>query len=91
MWSPREEVSGIAPDGRCFCDVFRAVLEAGTGRKFQGDDNEHWVERTAPIVKALLHARYFLEMAVKYAAQLETPPQSLPSGWAAMLSLYGIR
>ena len=84
-------LAGIAPEGRCFCDFFRAILEAGTGRKFQGDDNEHWVERTAPIVQAFLHARYFLEMAVKYAAELDKPPQGLPSGWAALLCLYGIR
>ena len=84
-------LTGMAPEGRSLCKFFREIVEAGTGRKFQGDDNDHWVERTAPIVQAFLHARYFLEMAVKYAAQLEKPPQMMPSGWAAMLTLYGIR
>lgn len=84
-------LTGIAPEGRGFCDLFRAILEAGTGREFQNEDNQHWIERTAPIAQAFLHARYFLEMAVKYAEELDKPPQLLPSGWAAMLSLYGIR
>jgi hypothetical protein len=61
------------------------------GREFSQDDNAHWVERTAPIVEAFLHARYFLEMAAKYAVELEEPPQLMPSGWAALLSLYGLR
>jgi hypothetical protein len=30
-------------------------------------------------------------MAVKYAAELDTTPQLLPYGWAALLELYGIR
>ena len=84
-------LTSIAPEGRSLCEFFREIVQTGTGREFQTEDNQHWVERTAPIVQAFLHARYFLEMAVKYAAQLEKPPQSLPSGWAALLCLYGIR
>ena len=85
------ELTGIAPEGRGFCKLFLTVLEPGLGRAFSPEDNAHWVERTAPIVEAFLHARYFLEMAVKYAAELEEPPQLMPSGWAALLSLYGLR
>jgi hypothetical protein len=33
---------------------------------------------TRPILEAFFHARYFLEMAVRYA-DLETPPEVLPS------------
>jgi hypothetical protein len=55
------------------------------------EDNQHWVERAGPIVQAFLHPRYFLEMAVKYAAQLDEPPEAMPSGWAALLCLYGLR
>jgi hypothetical protein len=84
-------LKNIAPEGRSFCDLFGAILEAGTGREFTLDDNAHWVERTAPIVEAFLHARYFLEMAVRYEAELAEPPQVMPSGWAALLSLYGLR
>jgi hypothetical protein len=81
----------IAPENQPFCDFFQTILRAGTGRKFELEDNHHWVERAAPIVQAFLHARYFLEMAVKYGAQLEKSPQRMPSGWAALLELYGIR
>ena len=81
----------IAPERQPFCDFFQAILRAGTERKFKLEDNQHWVERAAPIVQAFLHARYFLEMAVKYSAELKEPPQTLPSGWASLLELYGIR
>jgi hypothetical protein len=81
----------IAPEGRPFCRFFDEILQQGTGREFSLADNEHWLERAAPIVQAFFHARYFLEMAVKYAAELAEPPQAMPSGWAALLCLYGIR
>jgi hypothetical protein len=55
------------------------------------EDNQHWAERTAPIVQAFLHARYFLEMAVKYAEAFREPPKNMPSGWAALLCLYRMR
>jgi len=30
-------------------------------------------------------------MCVKYGRELEKPPEILPSGWAAVLYLYGLR
>jgi len=84
-------LSAIAPEGRPFCGFFRDILQLGTGQEFSPADNEHWLERAAPIVQAFLHARYFLEMAAKYATELEEPPQPMPSGWAALLCLYGLR
>jgi hypothetical protein len=86
-----EVFAAIAPDGHAFCDFFAEIVRAGTGKTFDLDDNNHWVERTAPIVQAFFHARYFLEMAVMYATKLTEPPQVLPSGWAALLCLYNIR
>ena len=44
-----------------------------------------------PIVEAFFHAKYFLEMAVRYGRTLESPPRKLPSGWAAFLYLYDLR
>jgi hypothetical protein len=32
-----------------------------------------------------------LGMVVRYGEQLDTPPQGLPSGWAAVLCLYHLR
>ena len=84
-------LAGIAPDGRAFGDCFAQIVAAGTGREFKMEDNQHWIERTAPIVQAFLHAKYFLEMAVKYADKFDAPPETMPSGWAAMLCLYGLR
>jgi hypothetical protein len=31
------------------------------------------------------------EMTLKYGRSLESPPRVLPSGWAAVLTLYGLR
>lgn len=42
------------------------------------------------ILEAFFHARFFLEMAVRYATLPECP-NPLPSGYAALLSLYGLR
>jgi tRNA(fMet)-specific endonuclease VapC len=41
-------------------------------------------------LEAFFHARFFLEMAVRYA-DLAAPPQPLPSGYAALLYLFGLR
>jgi hypothetical protein len=38
------------------------------------------------MVEAFFHARFFLEMAVRYA-HLEQPPNPLPSGYAGLLYL----
>ena len=38
----------------------------------------------------IVHARFFLEMAARYA-DLPIPPNPLPSGWAALLYLYELR
>lgn len=69
---------------------FLQLLEQGTGKTFQPDDNSRWTEATRPIVEAFFHARYFLEMAVRHAT-LQSPPSPLPSGYAALLYLYGLR
>ncbi|MEX0774692.1 MAG: hypothetical protein WD042_03140 [Phycisphaeraceae bacterium] len=81
----------IAPEDQPFCDYFAQLLREGTGREFTQEANADWVRQTAPIVQAFLHARYFLEMTVKYARELEAAPQIMPSGFAALLCLYGIR
>lgn len=69
---------------------FREIVEQGTGKTFTPADNADWTRVTRPIVEAFFHARFFLEMAVRYAT-LEEPPQALPSGYAALLYLYDLR
>jgi hypothetical protein len=72
-------------------EQFMRIVAEGTGRVFKPKDNSHWETAIRPILEAFFHARYFLEMAVKYGRELKTPPQTLPSGWAAVLYLYNLR
>ena len=70
---------------------FSTVVAEGTATAFEMEHNQRWLEVTRPIVEAFFHARFFLEMAVRYGRELEAPPRSLPSGWAAFLYLYDLR
>src|SRR5262249_45470441 len=74
-------LASLSPENRPFCDYFQQLLRAGTNRTFRPEVNDRWVEETAPIIHAFLHARYFLEMAVKYS-DIPEPPQPMPSGYA---------
>ena len=79
----------LAPD-RSLSLRFRAILEAGIKREFRPDTNANWDAMTRPIVEAFLHARFFLEMTVRYS-KLDRPPDPMPRGYAALLCLYGLR
>jgi len=70
---------------------FLDIVQQGTGKTFKNEDNQHWAEVTRPILEAFFHARYFLEMVVRYGRDLTGPPECLPSGWAAVLYLYNRR
>ena len=72
-------------------ESFCKILSEGTGKLFDSSHNKDWLKHTRPIVEAFLHAKYFLEMMVKYGRELVVAPQSLPSGWAAILTLYNTR
>jgi hypothetical protein len=43
----------VAPGGQPFCKFFDAILAAGLGRAFGPEDNDRWVERAAPVVRAI--------------------------------------
>ncbi len=70
---------------------FMEIISEGTGKEWQQDHNNAWSKHTRPILEAFFHARMMLELAVKYGRDLDTAPNMLPSGWAAVLCLYGIR
>jgi hypothetical protein len=70
---------------------FERILADGTGKEFTSDANKAWEATTRPLVEAFFHARFFLEIAAKYADEFEEPPQTLASGWAALLCLYNLR
>jgi hypothetical protein len=80
----------LAPQGRALDPWFLAIVRGGTGRTFVPEDNARWTEATRPILEAFFHARYFVEMALRYA-RVDEPPSLLPSGYAALLCLYGLR
>jgi hypothetical protein len=42
------------------------------------------------MLEAFAHAKFMIEMAVRYAGLLG-PPQPMPSGYAALLYLYDLR
>jgi hypothetical protein len=77
--------------GNRLCDWFEQIVADGTGAEFDAEHNRGWPGHTRPIVEAFLHARYFLEMMIKYGRELESPPEFLPFGWAAILELYNQR
>ena len=87
-----EVPESLAPEGARFPQMFREIIDAGAGGKeFEVAHSQEWTRHTRPFVEAFFHARFFLEMAVKYGKELETAPASLPSGWAALLCLCGMR
>ena len=69
---------------------FSKIITDGCVGEFQLTDNKIWLEKTRPQLEAFFHAKYMLEMAVKYGS-LEAPPQKMPSGWAALLYLFNLR
>ena len=83
-------LQALAPE-RSLNQWFARILKDGTGKTFDVGDNARWVDATRPIVEAFFHARFFLEMAVRYGTSLDVPPRMLPSGWATFLYLYDLR
>jgi len=87
-----EALKSLAPAGATFCKEFEEIYSAGaSGKRFEMEHNQNWTAHTRVFVEAFFHAKFFLEMAVKYGQELETAPNALPSGWAALLCLYNIR
>jgi hypothetical protein len=85
------ELEALCPPGCQLHPWFRDAVDAGTGLTFKLAMNDDWPRHARPIVDAFFHARFMLTMAVRHGSALETAPRVLPSGWAALLELYGIR
>jgi len=62
-------------------ETFKKIMEEGLDPH---GDPRRWIE-------AMFHARYFLEMALKYSKEVKKPLHMLPSGYASLLYLYGLR
>jgi len=85
-----KQLKALLP-GRPLNKMFVTIIESGTGITYAPKHNEDWLGEPRRIVDTFLHAKFFLEMAVKYGRELEFPPNSLPSGWAVLLYLYNLR
>ena len=85
-----EKLKALLPDHE-MNEWFLSIVRNGTGKESKKEDNDNWLEVIRPMLEAFFHARYFLKMAVKYAGELEYPPNCLPPGWAAFLYLYYLR
>jgi len=68
------------------------MMQGAAGEVFKLEHNQKWEKTCRPFLEAFFHAKYFLEMAVKYGKKYKnTPKGRIPSGWAALLELYNIR
>jgi len=85
-----QRLGSLLPDRPLHPWFLEIVRVKAPGLEFSTSDNNRWALVTRPIVEAFFHARFFLEMAVRYAT-LEAPPSPLPSGYAALLHLYQLR
>jgi hypothetical protein len=68
-----------------------ANVEAGTAHQFSETTNENWEAETKPILDAFWHTKYFINMMVKYAKELEKVESPLEPGMAAVLYLFELR
>ena len=72
-------------------DYASEVLLNQPGIEFKLEHNRKWKKTCRPMIEAFFHAKYFLEMAVKYGKKYDEAPNVMDSGWAALLELYNIR
>lgn len=83
-----EELEALAPKYQ-FCPSFQKLLKRGAGyKRFKLSHNINFNKHTRIFLEAFFHAKYFLEMAVKYGKELKNAPNIMPSGWAALLTLF---
>lgn len=85
-----EVLQSLAPEIK-LNSMFMKIVAEGTGKTFKPSDNANWMKRTRPILEAFFHAQHLLLMVCKYAGELTEPPRVLPSGYATVLYLYGLR
>jgi hypothetical protein len=84
-------LKSLAPKDTVFDGYFGEIYREGTGKKFSSKHNRNWTRHTRPMIECLFHAKYFLEMAIKYGSTLKKSPVPYPSGWALVLYFYGLR
>ncbi len=71
---------------------FMRQIELGTGKEFVPGHKVEWFKETVHITNAFLHAKYMLDMILKYGATGDDGrAPNFAYGWAAVLCLYNIR
>lgn len=82
----------IAPEGSEINSWYGLIAKGGIGKAFdEQTTNENWLSEVPQILLAFWNAKYFLEQMTVAADELNEAPMTLPSGWAAVLYLYGLR
>jgi hypothetical protein len=74
-------------EGPCPNAWFERIVADGTGLEFEPEHNKHGWRSRGPSSRRSSHARFMVEMAVKYGEELEERSASLPSGSAALPDL----
>jgi len=69
----------------------KIVADGTVAKKFDVNMNFEWDKHALPIVLAYSFSRHLLDMTVRYADELDAPPQSLPEGWGTLLYLFNLR
>jgi hypothetical protein len=85
-----EAMKDLCP-GRPLHESFGLILKEGTGQLWQEGSGVEGDAKERSILEAFFHARYFLEMAIRYGKSLDVAPSWLPSGWASVLYLFDLR
>jgi hypothetical protein len=70
---------------------FLAILKRGQGKTFKFSHNRKWRQHARPLLEAFFHTREMLACLHLATKEVTQGTNSLPSGWAAVLYLYGIR
>jgi hypothetical protein len=70
---------------------YARIVEAGTAHQFSKTTNANWEAETKPVLEAFWHTKYFINMMVKYAKELETVERLVQPGMAAVLYLFELR
>jgi hypothetical protein len=72
-----EAMIELSPNDKGLDSKFMEIYEDGIGKEFEQKHNKEWRETCAPMVEAFLHAKYFLEMIVKYGKEYDEAPDLL--------------
>jgi hypothetical protein len=77
--------------GRALNEAFSRILKEGTGKSSEAVAGAERTAQERCILEAFFHARYFLDMVIRYGKRLDVAPSWLPSGWASVLYLFNLR